>query len=92
MTIAVLGAGAFGTALAIALAANEPVTLWARSETAAKEIDAARENSARLVGGEAASERLCYGGNSGYLSLRYGPSCNADAADGGLSRATSKPT
>lgn len=50
MTIAVLGAGAFGTALAIALAANEPVTLWARSETAAKEIDAARENTARLAG------------------------------------------
>lgn len=50
MTIAVLGAGAFGTALAIALAANEPVTLWARSETAAKEIDAARENTTRLAG------------------------------------------
>lgn len=30
MTIAILGAGAFGTALAVALSANGPVTLWAR--------------------------------------------------------------
>ncbi|WP_347140015.1 NAD(P)H-dependent glycerol-3-phosphate dehydrogenase [Paracoccus sp. SSK6] len=30
MSVAILGAGAFGTALAVALAANGPVTLWAR--------------------------------------------------------------
>ncbi|MFC3166818.1 NAD(P)H-dependent glycerol-3-phosphate dehydrogenase [Paracoccus fontiphilus] len=30
MSIAILGAGAFGTALAVALAARGPVTLWAR--------------------------------------------------------------
>ncbi|MCZ0960378.1 NAD(P)H-dependent glycerol-3-phosphate dehydrogenase [Paracoccus benzoatiresistens] len=30
MSIAILGAGAFGTALAVALSANGPVTLWAR--------------------------------------------------------------
>lgn len=30
MTIAVIGAGAFGTALAVALSANGPVTLWGR--------------------------------------------------------------
>ena len=30
MSIAILGAGAFGTALAISLAANGPVTLWGR--------------------------------------------------------------
>ncbi|RJE80559.1 NAD(P)H-dependent glycerol-3-phosphate dehydrogenase [Paracoccus sp. JM45] len=30
MTVAVLGAGAFGTALAVALTANGPVTLWGR--------------------------------------------------------------
>ncbi len=29
-SIAVIGAGAFGTALAVALSANGPVTLWAR--------------------------------------------------------------
>jgi glycerol-3-phosphate dehydrogenase (NAD(P)+) len=50
MTVAVLGAGAFGTALAIALAANGPIILWARSEIAANEIEAARENTARLAG------------------------------------------
>lgn len=31
MSIAILGAGAFGTALAVALSANGPVTLWGRS-------------------------------------------------------------
>lgn len=31
MTVAILGAGAFGTALAVALSANGPVTLWARA-------------------------------------------------------------
>ncbi|MBU3028595.1 NAD(P)H-dependent glycerol-3-phosphate dehydrogenase [Paracoccus marinaquae] len=31
MTISILGAGAFGTALAVALSANGPVTLWGRS-------------------------------------------------------------
>lgn len=31
MTIAILGAGAFGTALAVALSANGPVTLWGRN-------------------------------------------------------------
>lgn len=30
MSVAILGAGAFGTALAVALCANGPVTLWAR--------------------------------------------------------------
>ena len=50
MTVAVLGAGAFGTALAIALAANGPIILWARSEMAANEIEAAREKTARLAG------------------------------------------
>ena len=50
MTVAVLGAGAFGTALAIALAANGPIILWARSEMTANEIETARENTARLAG------------------------------------------
>lgn len=50
MKIAVAGAGAFGTGLAIALAANGPVTLWARDADAVLVINAARENTARLAG------------------------------------------
>lgn len=38
MKIAILGAGAFGTALAVALSANGPVTLWGRK------VDWGREN------------------------------------------------
>lgn len=48
--VAVLGAGAFGTALAIALAPTGPVTLWARDAAHAAEIAAARENRRRLPG------------------------------------------
>lgn len=47
MKIAVLGAGAFGTALAISLAHKGPVVLWARD---AKDMQHARENTARLPG------------------------------------------
>ncbi|MCF2871516.1 NAD(P)-dependent glycerol-3-phosphate dehydrogenase [Octadecabacter sp. G9-8] len=50
MKITVAGAGAFGTGLAIALAANGPVTLWARDETAAADMAQTRENAARLPG------------------------------------------
>lgn len=47
--IAVLGAGAFGTALAIALARQgAPIVLWARAGAAV--IAAARENAVRLPG------------------------------------------
>ncbi len=49
--IVVAGAGAFGTALAQVLASDDtPVTLFARSETAATAMNAARENTARLPG------------------------------------------
>lgn len=48
--IAVLGAGAFGTALAIALARQGPVTLWARDGAHVAEMRAARENARRLPG------------------------------------------
>ncbi len=44
MTIAVLGGGAFGTALAMSLSQNEPVTLWMRSKSAAESIQATRQN------------------------------------------------
>lgn len=47
MNISVLGAGAFGTALAISLARKGPVTLWARTPG---DMDARRENTARLPG------------------------------------------
>ncbi|WP_375279528.1 NAD(P)H-dependent glycerol-3-phosphate dehydrogenase [Pseudooctadecabacter sp.] len=45
MKIAVAGAGAFGTGLAIALAANGPVSLWARD---AGDMQTTRENTTRL--------------------------------------------
>ncbi|MGB3246859.1 MAG: NAD(P)H-dependent glycerol-3-phosphate dehydrogenase [Sulfitobacter sp.] len=47
MSVSVLGAGAFGTALAISLAQNGPVTLWARS---LDDMAIRRENTVRLPG------------------------------------------
>jgi glycerol-3-phosphate dehydrogenase (NAD(P)+) len=47
MSISVLGGGAFGTALAIALAHQGPVTLWARD---AGDMQRSRENTKRLAG------------------------------------------
>mgnify|MGYP001792297338 CR=1 FL=1 len=48
MTVSVLGAGAFGTALAIALSQKTPVQLWARSEDHVQEMARAHENAAYL--------------------------------------------
>lgn len=49
MSIAVLGAGAFGTALAISLSADgSPITLWARDPAHANEMAENRINSKRL--------------------------------------------
>lgn len=48
MKIAVAGAGAFGTGLAIVLAANGPVTLWARDAKAATVMQESRQNALRL--------------------------------------------
>lgn len=50
MTISVLGAGAFGTGLAISLAAKSDVCLWARSEHHVQDMAETRENTARLPG------------------------------------------
>ncbi len=47
MSIAILGGGAFGTALAISMAQNGPVALWARDAHGMAER---RENIARLPG------------------------------------------
>ena len=44
--IAILGAGAFGTALAIALAAEGPVTLWARDPGTARALATTRPGPA----------------------------------------------
>lgn len=50
MNIAVLGAGAWGTALAIALSERHRVVLWGRSEEAMQEAAIRRENSVYLPG------------------------------------------
>ena len=50
MSIGILGSGAFGTALAVSLAAGGPVRLWARSPEMAAEMQQGRENRARLEG------------------------------------------
>ena len=47
MSISVIGAGAFGTALAISLARKGPVTLWARD---LRDMQDKRENKLRLPG------------------------------------------
>lgn len=46
----VLGAGAFGTSIAISLAQTGPVTLWARDPAHAEAIQRERENAKRLPG------------------------------------------
>lgn len=48
--IAILGAGAFGTSLAVTLAAKGPVTLWARDAETVAAIQLRRENTKRLPG------------------------------------------
>lgn len=50
MNISILGAGAWGTALALALADRHAVMLWARDARALAAMQAARENSRYLPG------------------------------------------
>ncbi|MVO17857.1 NAD(P)H-dependent glycerol-3-phosphate dehydrogenase [Parasedimentitalea huanghaiensis] len=50
MSVSVLGAGAFGTALAISLASNGPVNLWARNQDLASDMQTTRVNKCRLPG------------------------------------------
>lgn len=51
MSISVLGAGAFGTGLAISLArSGQPVTLWARDVDHSNAMQTNRENTKRLPG------------------------------------------
>lgn len=50
-TISILGSGAFGTALGVALSlAQRPITLWARNADTARTMEADRENRRRLPG------------------------------------------
>ncbi len=48
MTVAVVGAGAFGTALAISLTQTQDVTLWARDAAHAVQMERTGENTRRL--------------------------------------------
>lgn len=50
MNVSVLGAGAWGTALAVSMAPRHATVLWARDATQAAAIDAARENNRYLPG------------------------------------------
>jgi glycerol-3-phosphate dehydrogenase (NAD(P)+) len=59
MNVAVLGAGAWGTALAAHLAARHDVVLWARDSALVAELRAARENE-RYLDGVALPDSLRY--------------------------------
>lgn len=48
--VAVVGAGGWGTTLALLVGRSEPVTLWCRSREAAAEMAATRRNEQRLPG------------------------------------------
>jgi glycerol-3-phosphate dehydrogenase (NAD(P)+) len=50
MNLTVLGAGAWGTALAVSTAARHPTLLWARDAQQCKQLQATRENQRYLPG------------------------------------------
>ena len=50
MSVAVIGGGAFGTALAIVIAKTQCVKLWARSASHVAELKISQENKYRLPG------------------------------------------
>lgn len=50
MSIGIVGAGAFGTALGITLCGDQPVTLWSRHPGHAHDMRQTHENTARLPG------------------------------------------
>ncbi len=62
--VVVLGAGAWGTALAIAAAARQPVLLWARDAAQAAAMQAARCN-ARYLPGMPFPDALCVTADTG---------------------------
>lgn len=67
MKIAILGGGAWGTALAIAFAARHQVTLWAREEDVLEDIARHRENRRFLPGYPVPAEVVASGDFSGVL-------------------------
>lgn len=50
MNISILGAGAWGTALAVVLAPRHPLLLWSRDAQAVKQMSVTRENTCYLPG------------------------------------------
>jgi glycerol-3-phosphate dehydrogenase (NAD(P)+) len=50
MTLGIIGGGAFGTGLAVALGQHMPVTLWARNAEHVRDMRKDRENKLRLKG------------------------------------------
>ncbi len=66
MRIAVLGAGAWGTALALAFAKRHAVSLWTWQDEHAKAMNTARENT-QFLPGHAFPEGLQVGGDAGSL-------------------------
>ncbi len=74
MSVSVLGSGSFGTALAISLAGNGPVTLWSRNPEQARQMQSRRENTNRLPGvtlpaGVAVTSDIVQAAQSGVLLL-----------------------
>ncbi len=68
MRIAVLGAGAWGTALALHAAGRHAVTLWARDAGQARAMDASRENRRYLPGTPLPSSLVISGKPAGELA------------------------
>ena len=72
MKIAVLGAGAWGTALAVNAAAGHQVTLWARDAAQAQMLSADRTNARYLPGITLPTGLQIVGGQEGFQSLLAG--------------------
>ena len=66
MNILLIGAGAWGTALAVSAATRHDVTLWARDAALVTALQAGREN-ARYLPGVALPESLRLQGGAGAL-------------------------
>jgi glycerol-3-phosphate dehydrogenase (NAD(P)+) len=63
--VAIVGAGAWGTTLAVMVGRVEPVVLLAHDEAAASRIAAARQNERRLPGIAAGANPLTFAGLAG---------------------------
>ena len=72
MKIAVLGAGAWGTALAVNAAAGHQVTLWARNATQAQTLATDRVNARYLPDIDLPAGLQIVGGQEGFQSLLAG--------------------